>query len=197
MHGPLGSSLASCGGLLDFVEQRQDVAHITRIALGRQVRKDKTRGGFRDDPRLAATWRRTIALAFEHRGNRGVVGIDHFAMTQGLALGELCGLLANLLVMTHRGGEVLPESCTLRVTHCRRVLQVRVGVLTSGRNVFPERKECLCGLAHQLDEDLPVATTATTKAAHDFGEILSQRFNAVLHPCAAGMALRSDAGDAF
>jgi hypothetical protein len=72
-----------------------------------------------------------------------------------------------------------------------------VGVLTSGRNVFPELKECLFGLANQLDEDLPVATTATTKAAHDFGEVLSQLFNAVLHPCAAGMALRSDAGDEF
>ena len=45
-HGPLGSTLDPCGGLLDFVAPRQDVAHLTRIALGRQVRKDKARGGF-------------------------------------------------------------------------------------------------------------------------------------------------------
>jgi len=40
-----------------------------------------------------------------------------------------------------------------------------------------------------------VAPTATTKAAHDFGEVLSQAFNAVVHTRAAAMALLSNAGD--
>src|SRR5215510_55680 len=136
-----------------------------------------------------------MALTFDHRGKRGGVGLDHLAVAPLLAWGELGGLLAHGLVRTPRSGEVLTESCTLRVTPCRRWLKASLGLRPSGRDICTELKERLCGLTTEFATDLRVATTATTKAAHDFGEVLSQACNAVVPTRAAAMALRSHAGD--
>jgi hypothetical protein len=185
MNAPLGSLLDTLGGLLDFVDQRQDIARVTRIALWRAVGKDITRGGFRDDPRLTADLSRTIALAFDNRSNGRVVGIDHFKVTQLLALGEVFGLFADVLMMTHGGGEGLAEPLTLRLTPRRGVLKARLGLLAKGRDACTEFEELLFGLANQLDEDFTLAPTAAAKATHDFGEVLLEAFNLLLESRAA------------
>ena len=94
------------------------------MALGCQVGKDKARSRCRDDPRLTTELRRTIALTFDHRGHGGIVGIDHFTVTPFLALGEILGLLTDLLMMTHRSGEGLTEPLTLGLTQCRRLAKI-------------------------------------------------------------------------
>src|SRR5215813_6140282 len=67
-------------GVLDAVEQGQSITRIARIAVRHQRGKDKTGGGFRSDAGLAAKLHRTIALAFEHGGNGGIVGMDQLRM---------------------------------------------------------------------------------------------------------------------
>src|SRR6516165_4680905 len=169
MNRPLGSLLHTSDSLLDFVDERQDIALIPWIALGRQIGKDITGGRLRDDRGLAADLSRTITLAFDNRGNRGIVGIDDFEVSAFFALGELFGLLADVLRMAHRGAQVLTER--------RRLFQRRLSLLSKRGDVFAQIKELLFGLANQFDEDFALATTAATKAAHDFAEALLQ----VLH----------------
>jgi hypothetical protein len=185
MNGALGSLLDTRDGLLDFVDQRQDIACVTRIARWRAVGKDITRGGFRDDPRLTAELSRTIALAFDNRGNGRVVGIDHFKVTQFFALREVFGLPAYVLMMTHRGGEFLAKSPMLGLTQRRRGFQARLGLVAQSCDVLAYFKELLFGLANQLDEDFTLTPTAAAKATHHFGEVLFEAFNLLVESRAA------------
>ena len=195
MNGALGSLWDTLDGLLDFVNQRQDIALITRIALGRAVGKDIPCGRFRDDARLTTELSWTIALAFDNRGNGRVVGIDHFKVIQFLALREVFGWFADVLMMTHRRGEGLAEPLTLRLTQRCDVFKARLGLLAKGGDASTELKELLFGLAHQLDEDLTLTPTATAKAAHHFGEVLLEAFRLCLETDAAVTAERCDASD--
>ena len=92
----LRGCLDAFDGLLDLVEQGQHIAGIARIALGHTVGKDKARGRLRHDAGLAAKLGGAIALAFEDGGNGGIVGIDDFTVAEFFALGEPCGLLADV-----------------------------------------------------------------------------------------------------
>jgi len=82
-----------------------------------------------------------------------------------------------VLRMAHRGAQVLTEPRTLGLTERRRLFQRRLSLLSKRGDVFAQIKELLFGLANQFDEDFALATTAATKAAHDFAEALLQ----VLH----------------
>ena len=157
--------------------------------------KEITGGRLRDDPGLAAELSRTIALAFDNRGNRGIVGIDDFAVSEFFALGELFGLLAELLMMAHRGGQALAEPLTLSLTQRRRLLQRRLSLLSQRGDGFAHLKELLFGLANQFDEDFALTPTATAKAAHDFTETLLQVFHLGLQSCTATTARLGDAGN--
>ena len=63
-------------GVLDLVEQGQHIAGIVWIPLRDARGKDKARGRFRRDPRLATKLHRAITLAFEDGSDREIVGID-------------------------------------------------------------------------------------------------------------------------
>lgn len=185
MNGPLGSVLHTSDRLLDFVDERQHITLITWIALGRQIGNDITGGRLRDDAGLAAELSWTIALAFDDRRHGGIVSIDDFEGCELLALGELFGLLADLLMMAHRGAQVLAELLTLSLTERYGLFQRRLSLLSQHGDVFALIKELLFGLANQLDKDFTLATTATTKAAHNLAETLLQVLRLSLHSCAA------------
>ena len=136
-----------------------------------------------------------MALAFENRGNGGIIGIDHFTVTQLLALGEVCGLLTDVRMMTHRGREVLTEARTLCLAQRCRVLKARVGLLAQGPDILPYVKELLFGVTHQFDEDFPLATTTAAKTAHDFAEVVQEDFNGFVETRAVMTAVLDDAGD--
>ena len=117
-----------------------------------------------------------MALAFDDGGNAGVIGIDHFKVTQLLALGELFGLLADLFIMTYSRGEFLAESLAWGLTEHGCLLKVGLSLLTQGWHVFAQIEKLLFRLANQLDENFAF-TTATAKAAHDFAKTLLQVFS--------------------
>jgi hypothetical protein len=116
-------------------------------------------------------------------------------VTQFLAVGEVCRLLTDVLMMTHGGGEVLTEALPLCLTQRRRVLKAHLGLLAQGREVFSHLKELLFGVTHQCDEDFPLATTTAAKTAHDFAEVVQEGFNWLVETCAAVTAVLGDAGD--
>jgi hypothetical protein len=74
-------------------------------------------------------------------------------------------------------------------------LQALVGLLGKGGNGLPQVQEQLFGLAHKLDEDVPVAATAAAKAPHDFFEFLPQALDLPLESRGAATALLCDVGD--
>jgi dihydrofolate reductase len=113
-------------------------------------------------------------------------------VTQFLALRELFGLLADVLMMMQGGREYLTEPLTLGLTQRCRVLKARVSLLGQGREVFPDLKELVCRLANQRDEDTTLAPTAAAKATHNFREALPQDFPLIL----ANRATTAQVGDA-
>jgi hypothetical protein len=113
-------------------------------------------------------------------------------VSEFLALGELFGLLAELLMMAHRGGQVLAEPRTLGLTERRRLLQRCLSLLSQRGDGFAHLKELLFGLANQFDEDFALATTATAKATHDFAEALLQVLHLGLQSRAAATARLGD-----
>ena len=66
------------------------------------LRKEKARGRVRRDTRLATKLRGAIALAFENGRDGEIVGIDEFTVAEFFALGEPCGLLADVLMVAYR-----------------------------------------------------------------------------------------------
>jgi hypothetical protein len=65
--------------------------------------------------------------------------------------------------------------------------------MTQSRNVFAQIKKLVFSLANQLDENFPLAPTASTKATHDFAEALLQVFHLGLQSRATTTALLGDA----
>src|SRR4029434_535644 len=86
MHGEAMRCLDPGEGLVDFVNQRQDIAGITWIAHTRIRGKDEACRRFRDEARLAAKLDCTIALSLENRGNGCVVRIDNFPVPPRFAM---------------------------------------------------------------------------------------------------------------
>lgn len=95
-------------------------------------------------------------------------------MPQCLALGELCGLLADLAVVTHRPWESLGEPCTLRLTERGRLRQAFLGLVAPGGARVPQCKELWFGVAHSGDKTLALAATTAAKVAHDACERVAQ-----------------------
>src|SRR5262249_11665222 len=159
-------------GVLDSVEQGQSITRIARIAVRHQRGKDKTGGGFRSDAGLAAKLHRTIALAFEHGSNGGIVGIDQFRVAQLLAVGQPSGLVTDGGMVMHRRGEGQGETLTLDRMQRAGLCEALLGLESKGVDRRTEGQELLFRVAYQLDEDLALTATASAKTPHDLGEFL-------------------------
>ena len=85
-HGPMRDLR---DGLLDFVDQGQDIALITGVPHRQMRSKDASGGRFSNNPGLATKLRGTITLAFANRRHRPIRWIDHLALRQGFAMGEV------------------------------------------------------------------------------------------------------------
>jgi len=162
------------------------------MALRHQRGKDKPGGGFRSDAGLSAKLRRTMALAFENGGHGGIVGLDQFRVAQLLARGQPGGLLTDGGMVVHRRGEGKGETLTLGRVQRTRLVEVLFGLESKGVDRFTEGQERLVRVAHQLDEDLPLAATASAKATHDLSEFLRETSDVALERGAPVTALRDD-----
>ena len=195
VNPPLRSCADTGDGALDLVEQGEPITRIARIPLGHQRGKDKTGRWFRGDAGLSPKLRGTIALPFDNGGNRKVVGIDQFIVAQLLALGQPCGLFTDVCMVVHRRGESQGETLTLGLTQGTRLCQALLGLEGKGFDRLPECKELLFSVAHQRNEDMPVAATASAKTTHDLRESLREVSGLVLERGGPGTALCDEVVD--
>ena len=87
-------------------------------------------------------------------------------MAEFFALGQPCGLLADVRMAAHRRVERLAKR--LRVgAHRGRLCQEVLSLLRKRFDRLAQLQELLFGVAHQLHEDLPLSATLATKTPHD------------------------------
>jgi hypothetical protein len=189
--------LDALGGPLDLVEQGQHITGIARIALGDKVGKDKTGGRFRDDTGLSAKLGRAIAFAFDNGSNRGIVGIDQFKVAELLAMGEPCGLLADVLMGAHRRAQLMGKTLALGLTERLGLFQTLLGLVGKGFDGLAKCEELLFGLSHQLDKDATLATAAPAKTPHDFFDLLLEALGLLVEWGRPVAARLSDVLDEF
>ena len=121
--------------------------------------------------------------------------IDQFIMAQLFALGQPCGLFPDGFMVAHRRGEGQGEMLTLGLTQGTRLVEALYGLEGQGFDRRTEGQELLFRVAHQLDEDLPLAATASAKTPHDLGELLRQASGLALEHGGPVTALRDDVVD--
>ena len=88
MDRQLARRRAPCHDGLDFVHEGHHRAGIDRMADGEMRRKEKARGGFRDDPGLAPTLGGTVTFPLQDGRHGPIVGVDDVAVVQRFTLGE-------------------------------------------------------------------------------------------------------------
>src|SRR5262249_41543255 len=144
---------------------------------------------------LAAKLHRTIALAFENRGNGGIVGIDQFRVAQLLAVGQPSGLVTDGGMVMHRRGEGQGETLTLARTQRAGLFEALLGLESKGVDRRTEGQELLFRVAYQLDIDLALTATASAKTTHDLCEFLCEASGLALERGGPATALRDDVVD--
>ena len=142
-------------GAVHLVNQGEHITRIARIALRHEVRKDKTGGRFCGEAGLPAKLRRTIALAFNNRGNGGIIGLDQFTVAELLALRQPYGLLTDVVMVVHRRGERKRETLALGLTQGDRVFEALFGLEPKGVDGFPQLQELMLGVTDQLHKTRP------------------------------------------
>jgi hypothetical protein len=188
----LWSCLAPRHGPLDLVKQGQHITRITRIALRDEVGKDKTSRGFGGEAGLAAKLRRAIALAFDNRRNGGIVGIDQFTVPEFLACGQALGLLTDAVMVAHGCREGERETFPLGLTQGTPVFEALLGLEAQGFDGRTEGQELAFSVAYQLDEDVPLPSTAAAKTTHDLLQCLREVAGLALELGGPGATLRGD-----
>jgi hypothetical protein len=195
MDSQLVAPLEPFGGGLDFVDQRQHIAGIARIAYGEMGGKDKACGGLRDDPRLAPKLGRTVAFALEDGGNSAIVGIDDFAVAQPLALSQPTRLFADIVMGLQRGLQVASQAFALALGEMGRAQEALLCGLGQRGKGAAKFQKLLFSLTHQADEDVPLAPALAAKAAHDLLEVVVQHVGVALQCGRLRGALRRDGLD--
>src|SRR4051812_37956687 len=80
VDGQGGTAGGPAQGGLHFIEQGHHIAGITGIPDRQRKGEDEARGGLGDNPGLTTELCGAVALAFANGGDRGIVGIDNFAL---------------------------------------------------------------------------------------------------------------------
>ena len=160
----------ACDSLIDVVEQGQHIAGITGIAHGCTGGKDEACGGLREDAGFATELGWAIALAFHNGGNRGIVGIDDFTVTQTLALGQAARLLADLVMRFDGGAQIACQALLSGGAQMGGLVEGLLCFLRELSDGAADLQELPCGVAYQFHEDLALPPALATKAAHDLLE---------------------------
>ena len=185
--------LDACKSLLDFVQEGQHRAGITRIPLGHTAGKEQARGRVRHNSGLATTLRGTIALAFADGSDGEIVGMDELTVGELFPVDEPCGLLADVRMAVQRRVERLGETLACGGAERRRLGKELLGLLPKRRDGFSQLQKLLCRVAHQLHEDVPLPAALAAKAAHDFFALLVEAMGLVREPRGPAAAPRCDA----
>ena len=168
----LWACLAPLDGPLDLVKQGHDRTRIARVAVRHEGGKNTTGRRFGDQTRFAATLSQAIALAFDHRGHGGLVGIGPFTVAALLAVGKLGRWLADRRRAAQCGVARLGYTRALAVAPRGRLGKEVLGVLPQCWHGLAKCQEFLCRVAHPFHQDGPVPAALAAKAPQDFFQLL-------------------------
>jgi hypothetical protein len=154
--------------LLDLGQEGHDSAGRARLALGHLVRPENACGGVRPHARLSTKRRGALTLAFEKGRDGEIVRIDELTVTEFVAVGEPCGLRADVRMAAHRGVEHRGEALARGVADRCRLVKAWLGLRPKRGERLTPLKERLCRVAHPFHEDAPVPAALPTTAAQDF-----------------------------
>jgi hypothetical protein len=98
-------------------------------------------------------------------------------------------------MVVHRRSEGQGETLTLGLAQRACLFEALLGLEGKGVDWRTECQELVFRVAHQLDEDLPLAATASAKATHDLGEFLREASGLALERGGPVTALRDDVVD--
>ena len=122
---PCADGLASP---VDFVQPGQYIPRSTRMPWGHERGEEKTGRRCRGDARLATQLRWAMTLAFDQRGNGGIVGLDQLTVTALLTVGEPGRWWPEVVMVAQRRGERQRETLTLRRAQGSRVCEAFLGL---------------------------------------------------------------------
>lgn len=172
MDGQTGRRLEPFEGVLDFINQRQDIACINGIANRCMRGKDEAGRGFRDETGFAAKLGWAIALALQDGGNGGVVSVNDFAVPKPFAMDEPARLLGNVFMraegLTERGSQALAPG----IIEMSGEFKTRLSGLCQSNDGLSELEQAGFRVAYQAQEHFALATTLAAKTAHDLLEVV-------------------------
>ena len=163
-------------GVLDFINQRQDIAGITGIAHRCMRGKDEAGRGIRDETRFAAKLGWAIALALHDGGNGWVVRVDDFAAPKPFAMDEPARLLGDVFMsaecLNERGSQALAPG----ILEMSGTFQTRLRGLCQSNDGLSDMEQAGFRVAYQAQEHFALATTLAAKTVHDLLEVVVETF---------------------
>ena len=101
-----------------------------------------------------------------------IIGIDEFTVTEFFALGEPCGLLADVRMAAQRRVERLGETLALGVVSVVAWSRSCWACVPKCGNGLSKLQELLFRVAHQFHQDVPLPSALAAKAPYDFFQLL-------------------------
>ena len=159
-------------GVLDFINQRQNIARINGIANRCMCGKDEAGRGFRDEPGFAAKLGWAIALALQDGSNGWVVSVDDFAVPKPFAMDEPARLLGDVFMsaecLTERGSQALAPG----IIEMSGAFKTCLSGLCQSNDGLSDIEQAGFRVAYQAQEYFALATTLAAKTAHDLLEVV-------------------------
>ena len=182
------------GGLY-FIDQGEHLAGSTGIPNGQVKGEEETRGGLGDNAGLPPALSGAVALACANGGDGGSVGIDNFALAQGLALGEAPGLGGDLTMGSKSYGELGRQTGPLLLGQMRSALPLCLRGPRQPHHWAPGRQPLRLRLTHHVHNHLALPAALAAKAAHDRGEVVLEVLRLDLQRRARTRAVLGEGGD--
>ena len=126
---------------------------------------------------------------------RGGTGANARNTCATFAGGQSVGLFADVLMVAQRCSERQAETLVLSITQGDGVCEALLGLESKGLDRLTECQELLFRLSHQLDENVPVSSTASSKTTHDLFECLREVSSLALELGSPLATLRGDVVD--
>jgi hypothetical protein len=102
------------------------------------------------------------------------------------------GLLADVFMVAHGCREGQRETLPLGLTQGPHVFEALLGLEPKGFDGLTEGQELAFSVAYQLNEDVPLSSTAAAKTTHDLLQCLREVTGLALELRGPGATLRGD-----
>jgi hypothetical protein len=138
VNGQGGAPLNPGDRFRHFVHQGLHVTGVAGIPHGQGQGKHDAGRWVDEHPGCAAKLGGAVTLPLAHGGDGRIIGIDDFAMAQGLALGQASRWVGDPVMRIQSGRELDIQTCLWRRRQGRGPVQVRLSRLRQGPDWFSQ-----------------------------------------------------------